>query len=87
RFPGRTQAAWLQELGKQRILGGLEPAIVTHVDKTGLQVLTRDGQQAEVAWETMKWARPFINSNAQGRSPQSPADVAQVGDLVRLQRL
>jgi penicillin-binding protein 1A len=35
----------------------------------------------------MKWARPFINSNAQGRTPQSPADVAQVGDLVRLQRL
>ena len=57
------------------------------MEHTGLKVLTRDGQEAQVAWDTMKWARPFINNNAQGRSPQSPADVAQVGDLVRLQRL
>jgi penicillin-binding protein 1A len=77
----------LQELGKQRTLGGLEPAIVTQVDKTGLKVMTRGGLEEDVAWDTMKWARPFLNSNAQGRAPQSPADVAQVGDLVRLQRL
>jgi penicillin-binding protein 1A len=53
----------------------------------GLKVLTRDGKEEIVAWDTMKWARPFINTNSQGRAPQSPADVAQVGDLVRLQRL
>jgi len=87
RFPGKTHAAWLLELSKQRTLGGLEPAIVTQVDKTDLKVLTRSGQEETVAWDTMKWARPFLNSNSQGRAPQSPADVAQVGDLVRLQRL
>jgi penicillin-binding protein 1A len=87
RFPGKGQAAWLQELNKQRTLGGLEPAIVTQVEKSGLKVLTRGGKEEDVAWETMKWARPFINSNAQGRAPQSPADVVQVGDLVRVQRL
>jgi penicillin-binding protein 1A len=87
RFPGKTHAAWLQELGKQRTLGGLEPAIVTQVDKTGLKVLTRNGEEQDVAWETMKWARPYLNTNAQGRAPQSPADVAQVGDLIRVQRL
>ncbi|MCG8292528.1 penicillin-binding protein 1A [Pseudomonas entomophila] len=87
RFPGKTRAAWLQELGKQRTLGGLEPAIVTHVEKSGLKVMTRAGLEEDVAWDTMKWARPYLNSNSQGRSPQSPADVAQVGDLVRLQRL
>ena len=48
RFPGRTEAAWRQELGKQRTLGGLEPGIVTRVEKTGLAVLTRDGQQVHV---------------------------------------
>ncbi|MCP6134331.1 hypothetical protein NL393_34670, partial [Klebsiella pneumoniae] len=44
-------------------------------------------EEENVAWDTMKWARPYLNTNAQGRAPQSPADVAQVGDLVRLQRL
>ena len=87
RFPGKTRAAWLQELAKQRPLGGLEPAIVTEVTKTGLKVMTRSGLEDTVAWDTMKWARPFLNNNSMGRMPQSPADVAQVGDLVRLQRL
>ncbi|WP_433887281.1 penicillin-binding protein 1A [Pseudomonas vranovensis] len=87
RFPGKTRDAWLQELSKQRPLGGLEPVIVTEVSKTGLQVLTRAGNQESVTWETMKWARPFLNTNSQGRAPQQPADVAQVGDLIRVQRL
>ena len=87
RFPGKTREAWLQEMARQRPLGGLEPAIVTRVDKAGLTVLTRAGKDETVAWDTMKWARPFLNSNSQGRAPQQPSDVAQVGDLVRLQRL
>ncbi|GGU61597.1 penicillin-binding protein [Pseudomonas laurentiana] len=87
RLPGKTRAAWLQELTKQRPLGGLEPAIVTKVDKSGLHVLTRTGEELPVAWDSMKWARPFLNTNSQGRSPQQPADVAQIGDLIRVQRL
>ena len=87
RLPGKTRAAWLQELNKQRPLGGLEPAIVTQVDKSGLHVLTRTGEELPVAWDSMKWARPFLSTNSQGRSPQQPADVAQIGDLIRVQRL
>ena len=34
----------------------------------------------------MKWARPFMNTNSVGRMPTQPADVAQVGDLIRVQR-
>ncbi|WP_313741410.1 penicillin-binding protein 1A [Pseudomonas sp.] len=87
RFPGKSRSEWLTELGKQRTLGGLEPAIVTQVEKSGLTVMTRAGRDEHIAWDTLKWARPYINTNAQGRAPQSPADVAQVGDLVRVQRL
>lgn len=86
RLPGKTRAAWLLELAKQRPMGGLEPAIVTQVDKSGLRVLTRNGDEASVAWDTMKWARPFLNTNSQGRAPQQASDVAQVGDLIRVRR-
>ncbi|MCY1392657.1 Penicillin-binding protein 1A [compost metagenome] len=86
RLPGKTREAWLAELAKQRTMNTMEPAIVTQVDKGGLRVLTRNGSDEHVAWDTMKWARPFLNNNAQGRSPQQPADVAQVGDLIRIQR-
>ncbi|WP_371924700.1 penicillin-binding protein 1A [Pseudomonas sp. R5(2019)] len=85
RLPGKTRDAWSLDLSKQRSLGGIAPAIVTQVDKSGLRVLTRSGEE-HVAWETMKWARPFLNTNSQGRAPAQPSDVAQVGDLIRVQR-
>jgi penicillin-binding protein 1A len=86
RLPGKTRDAWVTELGKQRPLNGLEPVIVTQVDKSGLTVVDRDGKDGHVAWESMKWARPFLNTNSLGRAPSQPSEVAQVGDLVRVQR-
>nr|WP_313518087.1 penicillin-binding protein 1A [Pseudomonas sp.] len=86
RFPNMTREAWLQELPKYRTLGGLDPAVVSQVESSGILVLTRDGKEEAVAWDSMKWARPFINSNSMGPRPQKPADVVQVGDLIRVQR-
>ncbi|WP_420912335.1 penicillin-binding protein 1A, partial [Pseudomonas endophytica] len=83
RFAGKTPAVWAQELTKQRAISGLEPAIVTQVDKDGLHVLTRNGE-AQVPWDTMKWARKYLNTNSMGPMPKQPSDVAQVGDLIRL---
>ncbi len=85
RLPGKTREAWATELTKQRTISSLEPAIVTQVDKNGLQVLTRTGEE-HVAWDTMKWARPFLNTNSMGAAPRQPSDVAQIGDLIRVQR-
>lgn len=85
RLPGKTLSAWTTELGKQRPISGLEPAIVTQVKKDGVQVLTRSGE-AHVPWDSMKWARPFLNTNSMGPMPKQPSDVAQVGDLIRVQR-
>ena len=84
RLPGKTLAVWKQELAKQRSISGLEPAIVTEVDKDGLHVLTRTGE-GRVSWDSMKWARRFLNTNSMGPMPKQPADVAQVGDLIRVQ--
>lgn len=85
RLPGKTREAWATELTKQRTISSLEPAIVTQVEKNGLQVLTRSGE-GHVSWDTMKWARPFLNTNSMGANPKQPSDVAQVGDLIRVQR-
>lgn len=87
RFPGMTREAWLQELAKQRPIGSLEPAVVTQVEKSGVLALTRSGQEETIPWDSMKWARPYLNTNSLGPRPQKPADVVQVGDLVRVQRM
>ncbi len=86
RLPGMTKETWLQEMAKFRSIGGLEPAIVTQVENSGILVLGRDGREEAVAWDSMKWARPFLNTNSLGPRPQKPADVAQIGDLVRVER-
>ncbi len=85
RLPGLTREAWLQELAKYKSIGGLQPAIVTQVEKSGVMVLLRSGEEQPVAWDSMKWARPFLNTNSLGPRPQKPADVAQIGDLVRVE--
>uniref|UniRef100_UPI003562D005 penicillin-binding protein 1A n=1 Tax=Pseudomonas sp. TaxID=306 RepID=UPI003562D005 len=86
RLPDMDKQAWLSELAKQSSLGGLEPAIVSQIEKSGILVLLRSGAEEAVAWDSMKWARPFLNTNSLGPRPQRPADVAQVGDLIRVQR-
>ncbi|GLK91503.1 penicillin-binding protein 1A [Pseudomonas turukhanskensis] len=86
RLPGMTREAWQAELAKQKTQNGIEPAFVTQVLKSGIMVLTRSGQEETVAWDSMKWARPFLNTNSLGPRPQKPDDVVQVGDLIRVLR-
>ncbi|CAD2267810.1 peptidase [Stutzerimonas stutzeri] len=75
---------WLQELAKYRSLSGLQPAAVTQVETSGILVITRDGQEHMVSWDSMKWARPYLGINSMGPRPQRPADVVKVGDVVRI---
>src|SRR5690606_9139053 len=83
---GLTREAWQAELAKYKSIGGLQPAIVTQVEKSGIMVLLRNGEEQPVAWDSMKWARPFFNTNSLGPRPQKPADVAQIGDPARVER-
>lgn len=75
---------WPQELAKYRSLSGLQPAAVTQVETSGILVITRDGQEHTVSWDSMKWARPYLGINSMGPRPQRPADVVKVGDVVRI---
>ncbi len=86
RLPGKTRDAWRQAIAEQRPLGGLEPAIVTQVEKSGAIVMTRDGKEEALSWDGMKWARPYLSNNSMGRMPSQPSDVVQAGDVIRVQR-
>ena len=78
---------WPARLAQQRSLGGLEPALVTQVEQSGILVMLRNGEEQAVAWTSMQWARPFINSNSMGPVPRKPADIVQPGDIIRVKRL
>ncbi len=81
---GNDRNAWIRELNAFRSQSGLVPAVVTGVSTDGLTVALRDGSQRSVPWDSMKWARPYISTNSLGPRPNSPEDVAKVGDVVRV---
>ncbi|KUM39820.1 penicillin-binding protein 1A [Pseudomonas sp. EpS/L25] len=85
-WPNQSRAEWAALVQKQRIVGGQDPAVVTQVEKSGILVMTREGKEEAVSWESMKWARPYLSANSLGPRPNGPADVVKVGDLVRVQR-
>ena len=74
-MPGKSLDAWRLAVAQQRPIGGLEPAIVTRVEKSGVMVVTRDGKDDTISWDNMKWARPFLSSNSMGPAPRQPGDV------------
>ncbi|MDF3936496.1 penicillin-binding protein 1A [Pseudomonas citronellolis] len=86
RLPGKGLDAWRIAVTQQRPIGGLEPAIVTSVEKSGVMVVLRDGKEETIGWDDMKWARPFLSSNSMGPAPRQPGDVLHAGDVIRVQR-
>ena len=81
-----AQDQWTQALAKARTITQFLPAIVTQVDSDGITVLLNNGEQEPVTWQSMRWARPFINNRSMGAVPRKPADIVQVGDMVRVRR-
>ncbi len=69
--------------GYQRV-GDLLPALVTEVAERSFTAQLRSGEAVEVGWEGMRWARPFIHRNAQGRPPNRASDIVQPGEIIRL---
>jgi penicillin-binding protein 1A len=79
--------AWLKELGDYRGQGDLLPAVVNAVSKDAINALLRDGSEHSISWDSMKWARPHINTNSLGPQPKAPSDVVKPGDVIRVQIL
>ena len=65
-------------------IGGLLPALVTSVDEGVITARTRDAGPIEVSFESMEWARPYIDEDRRGKKPGSAADVVQAGDVIRV---
>ena len=69
-----------------RVLGGLQPALVTQVDDAQAQLLLADGQEIVLELSSMRWAAPQLAVDRRGTSPRKVADVLAAGDIVRLAR-
>ena len=82
-----NEQIWSDTLARARVISQFLPAIVTQVDASDITVLLADGTQEKILWKSMQWARPYINNRSMGPNPRKPADIVNIGDLVRVQRL
>lgn len=85
RHPEATEEQLLTLLKPYRSMGGLRPAIVRQVNSDSVSIMLANGDQGSIAWEALRWARPFLNTNSMGPNPRKPADVLQRGDIIRVQ--
>src|SRR5690554_375097 len=74
-------------LGSYRSMGGLRAAVVTEVGEDSVSIVLRNGDSGTIAWDNMRWARPYLSANSMGPNPRKPADVLQRGDVIRVQPL
>ena len=81
--PAKQQA----KLKAYKTFGGLYPALVTKVNKnTATLQVFQQTSSIQLTIKSMKWARPYINENRQGKKPKKVSDVLKPGDIVRVQK-
>ncbi len=69
----------MAHLAKQPTYEPLMAAVVTKLDDKGATLVLKNGKQAELGWNGIKWARAFITDDRQGYAPRSARDVLKVG--------
>ena len=65
-------------------VGGLVPAVVTSVDESTVSVWARGVGSVEIAFESMDWARPYIDEDHRGEAPEGADAVLKAGDVIRV---
>ena len=80
------QSELVQLLRKKPRLDGLEAAVVLSIQPNSAKCLIRNGNEVELAWDGLKWARPYISVNKKGPTPASTADILSSGDFVYIRQ-
>lgn len=84
-FNNLDLASWQGALGNIGRYGGLEPAVVVQIFEKQIRALLSNGDIVDIDWEQgLRQARRFKTENSRGPRPKTAADVAAVGDVIRL---
>jgi len=81
-----TEDAWDEAFEDVTNHGKLLAAYVTAVGDQSVRVYLKGGRLINLDWNSLSWAKPYIDVNTQGRAPEKAADILKVGDLIRIYR-
>ncbi len=69
-------------LKTQMTYNPLIPAVVTAVQDQSATVEAKGKGQLQLDWSALDWARPYIDEDKQGPSPEKASDILAPGDVV-----
>ncbi|VAW62555.1 Multimodular transpeptidase-transglycosylase [hydrothermal vent metagenome] len=81
---GELEVLWEDAVEDLSNIGGMRPALVIETLDQGARVYLKGGRLIQLDWESIKWAKPFVNRNRQGKEPEKAADILKPGDIVRV---
>ncbi len=79
-----SETLWSEAIEDMSVVGGLHPAVVLEVAEQSARVYLRGGRLINLNWDGIKWAKPFIDRNRQGKAPEAATEVLTPGDIVRI---
>ena len=73
----------IEKLSTIADIKSLQPAVVIKVNELSVNALLKTGQEIEILWDQLKWARAFIDDSHQGPAPKTASDILSEGALIR----
>ena len=74
----------LETLKTRKSIGPLQPALVSSVQEQLMIAVLPSGDQVQVPWKGLSWAREFISVNAMGKNPKTASKIVTSGDQIYL---
>ncbi len=74
----------IRQMLEQYTPGGLSVALVTALDESdnSASIMFGNGESAQLPWNGLRWAKPFVDRETTGAEPESVVDVLQAGDVI-----
>ena len=76
----------LEKLQPVKEIGSLLAAAVLEVGEQSATVLLKNGEQATLDWDNLKWARKYITRYRQGFPPKTAGDILNPGEQILLRK-
>jgi len=79
-----SEILWRESVEDLGTVGGLYAALVLEVGEQSARVYLRGGRLINLDWDGLKWAKPFIDRNRQGKEPEKASEILKQGDIIRI---
>ena len=83
---GDGEEKWEELLEPYTAIGSLQPALITGVRGFSATAWLYGLGSIELDWNSLGWARRYINENARGPAPRNTGEIVRTGDLVRVRQ-